>query len=126
MMQYPHGKAVEVAHLIIDILNRYKRAVGLPPTTTDATSVRFNGIVSAILNLWEVEDSGVLISPERNHENWRVLMTNGGWKCGEVVDEVLKTHPALVHYNDVPILFKVNDLIFLNVARANKPEKQDI
>jgi hypothetical protein len=58
---------------------------------------------------------------QMNHNNWLARMTRDGWVYGEKLDEELKTHPALVAYEFVPELYKANDIIFLAIVNANRP-----
>lgn len=115
MSQFLHDKAVAVAYKVVDAVNAYKEAVGLP--LTPRTYDRIEGIVAGVLKAWDDPNQTAQI----NHNRWQVQMTQDGWVWGEVVDEVLKTHPALVAYQNVPDAYKVNDLIFLAIVKAHRP-----
>jgi hypothetical protein len=56
-----------------------------------------------------------------NHNQWMTHMIQKGWVWGEEVDEELKKHPALVDWDAVMDLYKVNDLIFLAIANKHRP-----
>lgn len=55
-------------------------------------------------------------TPEDSHKNWMEHKLKDGWKYGEVKDEVLKTHPCLVPYNELPENQKVKDYLFKAVV----------
>ena len=110
-----YSKAVDVAYLVLDVVNTYKRTVNLPETPE--TAERLSGIIDGILHYWK----NPTISARDNHESWRERMINNGWAYGEQVNEELKTHPALVDFDDVPTLYRPNDILFLAVANHYRP-----
>lgn len=105
----------DLAILVVDTVNAYKRAVHLPETPK--TPERLAGIVAGIKNLWE--NPG--ISPYENHEAWAERMFADGWVHGPLLSEENKIHPALVPFEDVPDFYKINDLLFLAIVNANRP-----
>lgn len=51
-------------------------------------------------------------SPSASHESWMKQKTSEGWVYGEVKDEVKKTHPCYVPYDELPVEQKAKDYIF--------------
>lgn len=113
---FPREKAVDVAYKIVDVINAYKDAVGIP--VTPRKFERIDGIADGVIKVWENPGQSAQI----NHNNWVMSMTKNGWVYGEVLDEELKVHPAMVDYQYLPELYKVNDIIFLAIVNANRPE----
>ena len=48
-------------------------------------------------------------TPEMMHQNWMKTHLDTGWTYGEAKDEVLKTHPCLVEYDQLPEAQLVKD-----------------
>lgn len=120
MKKFPHDTAINTAYKALDVINAYKRAVNLPETPI-VQGERFDGIVQGVLNVWEHPH----ITPEENHNNWVEQMMENGWTYGELNEE-LKTHPALVNYEDIPFEYKVNDILFMAIVLANTPEMIEV
>lgn len=116
-MKYKDEDAQRVALMVMETVNAYKRAVHLPETPIDIQSQRFKSVVAGVLELWDNPE----VSPAENHDKWVERMKSDGWVYGYEVDEVTRTHPALLDYHDVPPFYKVNDLLFLNIVRSNFP-----
>lgn len=57
-------------------------------------------------------------TPEKSHETWSAKKLADGWVYGPVKDDVAKTHPCLVPYDELPEFQKVKDAIFVGVIRA--------
>jgi hypothetical protein len=65
------------------------------------------------------------LTPEESHENWMDFKINDGWVWGEVKDEVKKTHPLLIPYNDLMFKDQIKDELFsaiVNVFKAGNNE----
>lgn len=56
------------------------------------------------------------ITPEQSHKSWLKHKRENGWVYGEVKDEVKKTHPCMVPYEELPIEQKIKDYIFKAVV----------
>ena len=54
-----------------------------------------------------------LPTPEEAHNSWMESYFKMGWKYGEKRDPILKTHPDLVPYDNLPQDEKDKDAIFL-------------
>lgn len=107
------------ARNVLNVVNTYKRAIGVaetPVPDAGVASERLNGVIDGVLRAWDNPDE----TPEQNHQQWMDSMLARGWTLGNL-DEANKTHPALVPYAELPALYLVNDLLFLNVVQANKP-----
>ncbi|MBS0453966.1 MAG: hypothetical protein JSS14_21910 [Proteobacteria bacterium] len=58
------------------------------------------------------------LTPEQSHSLWMEEKRRTGWKYGEVKDEVAKTHPCFVPYEQLPAEQKVKDYLFRAVVRT--------
>jgi hypothetical protein len=61
--------------------------------------------VRAVLN-------GEASSPEEQHDLWMRTKLEEGWRHGERKDEIAKTHPCLVPYEQLPPEQRVKDHLF--------------
>jgi hypothetical protein len=57
-------------------------------------------------------------TPGAQHEAWRAARITEGWTYGAVKDPVIKTHPCLVPYEDVPYADKAKDRIVIDITQA--------
>lgn len=57
-------------------------------------------------------------TPEESHANWCDYKTSHGWVYGEVKDEVAKTHPCLVPYDQLPPEQQLKDDLFSAIVKA--------
>jgi len=67
-----------------------------------------------------------LPTPEEAHNSWMKSYFEMGWKYGEKRDPVLKTHPDLVPYNELPKDERDKDAIFLALVWAVKAIVKEI
>lgn len=51
-------------------------------------------------------------TPEQSHENWLKEKEADGWVYGEVKDPVLKQHPCMRPYNELPVEQRAKDYLF--------------
>lgn len=66
--------------------------------------------------------SHLTMTPEGSHESWMKEKLSNGWSYGDVKDEMKKTHPCLVPYNELPAAQKAKDYLFRAVVHsAYKP-----
>jgi hypothetical protein len=56
---------------------------------------------------------GKLPTPEEAHNSWVKAYKKMGWKYGKKRDSVLKTHPNMVSFHDLPLDEQQKDAIFL-------------
>lgn len=54
--------------------------------------------------------------PSEQHEAWKDDKVKAGWVYGEVKDEVAKTHPCIIGYDDLPIDQRMKDYIFGSIV----------
>lgn len=52
------------------------------------------------------------VSPARMHEEWMKAKAQTGWVYGKVKDEILRTHPCMVPYDELPMEQKIKDYLF--------------
>ena len=63
--------------------------------------------------------------PVGQHESWCIEKHDSGWTHGVVKDEVAKTHPCLVPYDQLPKEQQAKDALFGAVAQALIPYLTD-
>lgn len=56
--------------------------------------------------------------PVESHENWMRFKLSRGWTYGRRKDEVAKTHPLLVPYDELPASQQLKDHLFTAIVRA--------
>lgn len=56
--------------------------------------------------------------PDASHASWCAKKVVDGWVYGEVKDSLLKTHPCLVPYADLPLEQRMKDYLFVSVVRG--------
>ncbi|MDJ0404044.1 RyR domain-containing protein [Rhodococcus erythropolis] len=61
-------------------------------------------------------------TPEELHESWSASKLSDGWVFGPVKDAVVKTHPCLIPYAELPEGQKTKDRLFRAVVSALAPE----
>jgi hypothetical protein len=57
-------------------------------------------------------------SPRESHQGWCEFKTAHGWTLGPVKDEVAKTHPLLVPYDQLPPSQQLKDHLFVAIVKA--------
>lgn len=57
-------------------------------------------------------------SPRESHESWLKQKQEEGWQYGLVKDQLARTHPCMVEYDQLPEDQKMKDVLFVAVARA--------
>jgi hypothetical protein len=58
------------------------------------------------------------VGPEKLHESWCDFKRADGWVYGPVKDVLLKTHPCLVPYCDLPKDQKLKDVLFAAIVKV--------
>ena len=58
------------------------------------------------------------ITPRQLHENWIAFKLNDGWSYGPERIDVLKQHPCMCPYDDLPKEQRNKDAMFQAVVRA--------
>ena len=57
-------------------------------------------------------------TPAEMHAAWSEHKLREGWTYGREKDEVAKTHPCLVPYDELPEDQRLKDRVFINVIKA--------
>jgi hypothetical protein len=52
------------------------------------------------------------------HDQWCADKLVAGWKHGPVKDSVLKTHPCLIDYHELPFEQRLKDKLFIAIVNA--------
>jgi hypothetical protein len=58
--------------------------------------------------------------PETSHKSWMQEKIDTNWTYGEVKDEVAKTHPCLVQFDELPVDQQAKDYIFRQIVHSLK------
>ena len=58
------------------------------------------------------------LTAAESHENWVRYKVSHGWVYGAVKDTVVKTHPCLVPYEELPVDQRVKDHLFRSIVWA--------
>ena len=61
--------------------------------------------------------AGPALTPRRSHEAWCEAKRAAGWVYGPEKDPILKTHPCLRPYGDLPAYQQAKDRVFLAIVR---------
>lgn len=62
-------------------------------------------------------------SPAHSHNNWLKHKQLTDWKYGPVKDELAKTHPCFVSFEDLPPMQQAKDKLFQAVVHALAPQR---
>ena len=57
-------------------------------------------------------------TPAESHQLWMDSKLADGWRYGPVKDEIKKTHPDLVAYNELPDEEKLKDHLFITIVKC--------
>ena len=49
------------------------------------------------------------MTPEESHNNWMKMKASQGWVYGPIKDFLMKTHPDMVPYNELPEVERAKD-----------------
>ena len=63
-------------------------------------------------------EHGLFLRAEDNHQHWMEQKAADGWVYGPVKDQIAKTHPAMVPYDQLPQREKHKDALFSSIAQA--------
>jgi len=63
------------------------------------------------------------VGPEASHESWMAQKLAEGWEYGLVKDPVLKIHPCIKPFADLPKEQQIKDHLFRAVVHAMRPPK---
>lgn len=74
---------------------------------------RHSCIEGVLFHLWNPD-----ATPEQSHERWMSGKRNEGWVYGSVKDPVLKTHPCMRPYGELPIEQRLKDHLFKTVVNV--------
>lgn len=64
-------------------------------------------------------------TPEQLHESWALDKISAGYSYGPVKDDVEKTHPCLVSYEDLPLEQRRKDYLFQGVVLSLTDDLDD-
>lgn len=112
-------KAVDIARVCHNINKAYCESIGdtSQPTWEDAPEWQQESAIDGVIFHMEKERT-----PDESHYNWLRQKMNDGWVYGEVKDPVAKTHPCIVHYNELPPEQRTKDYLFKAVVDSLEEE----
>lgn len=84
------------------------------PTWDDAPDWQRSSAIAGIEGI----ANGSIQQPRDAHDSWSDHKRKEGWTWGEVKDPVLKTHPCLVPYDQLPAEQQIKDHLFFAIVRA--------
>ena len=56
--------------------------------------------------------------PKQSHESWLRKKIDDGWKYGEKKDPILKEHPCMLPYAELPIEQRAKDMLFVHIVKG--------
>ena len=74
------------------------------------------GIKKKMISAIDKIQSGEISTPLEAHNNWMRDRRAAGWVWGLTKDEVNKTHPCLVEYEELPEDERIKDDIFFSIV----------
>lgn len=58
-----------------------------------------------------------------SHDSWMAVKLDEGWVYGEVKDPIVKTHPCMVPFEELPKHQQIKDAIFRSIVHAITDKK---
>lgn len=62
--------------------------------------------------------SGLTLTPEQSHQEWMHHKIMDGWTYGPEKDELKKTHPCMIPYQELSADQRAKDYIFAGIVHA--------
>lgn len=108
------------ARVCHEVNRAYCQAIGddSQPTWEDAPNWQKESALLGV-SLHTFNDVG----PEASHESWMAQKLAEGWEYGLVKDPILKIHPCIKPFADLPKEQQVKDHLFRAVVHAMRPPK---
>lgn len=104
----------EIAQVCHEVNRAYCEAVG--DTSQKAWKFASNEQKQSIIDGVKYFLANPHATPELQHEQWMQSKLFNGWSYGPEKDEIKKTHPCLIPYNQLPQEQKVKDFLFQAVV----------
>ncbi len=114
-----HALEVAIAMVCHEANRAYCAAIGdhSQPAWEDAPEWQVESAINGVRYHLAHPDS----TPADSHESWLREKRAGGWVFGPEKDEVLRTHPCMVPYEELPAEQRAKDALFLGIVRALEP-----
>lgn len=107
-------KTAELAHELNRAIRLFVDPEDNTPNWANAPQDQIDSTLDGIKFVTENPDA----TPEQQHEQWSKFKTESGWVYGPVKDEVKKTHPCLVPYNELDAFDRIKDTIYGTAVRV--------
>lgn len=106
----------DIAHVAHEVNRAFCRAIGdnSQKSWEEAPEWQVKSAINGVKFHVENPDA----QPEDSHKSWLAEKERDGWVYGEVKDEVKKTHPCCVPYDQLPENQKAKDYIYSAVVKT--------
>lgn len=112
-----YADAARIAH---EVNRAYCESIGdtTQPEWSKAPDWQQTSAINGIRAHWTALASGRQPSPRESHDAWIAEKFASGWKFGPVKDAEKKEHPCIVPYDELPLIQRAKDMLFVAVAKA--------
>ncbi len=69
-----------------------------------------------VMNGARVIKEGKVTGPEESHENWVIVKENEGWTHRDEKNSIMKTHPCMLPFNELPEEQQMKDHLFFAIV----------
>ena len=109
----------DIARVCHEINRAYCIAIGdmSQPTWSDAPDWQKHSAVNGVM----AHVKNPKMTPEESHQLWLNEKEAAGWTYAQEKDAVLKTHPCILPYEQLPLEQRVKDHLFSATVRALSP-----
>jgi hypothetical protein len=104
----------EIARIVHGAIQGLQYVLGEPNPAPPWDTVTPEMHESVILGVRRIKDGA---SPRDNHEGWLRFKQDHGWAYGPVKDEVIKTHPCMLAWEELPLRQQHKDELFALIVR---------
>jgi len=106
----------QIAHVAHEVNRAYCQALGdnSQPTWEEAPDWQKSSAMNGVALHLDNPDAG----PEASHESWYAEKEAAGWISGPDKDPKKKTHPCMVPFDELPLVYQAKDFIFRAVVHA--------
>lgn len=113
----PLDVIAEACHEANRVVTRHIGDVPVQPAWADAPEGMRESCLRGVRFALEKPDA----TSEEMHGSWMAAQLAAGWRWGPKRDDVAKTHPALVPFDDLPPEVRAKDRLFRSIVRALAP-----
>lgn len=108
---------IKIAKMCHEINKLYNKLMGCDTLSwEDLDEKTKDGIMVSVNRVIDNPD----ITPSEIHDIWVKSKIKQGWKYGDVLCYTNKTHPCLIDYDELSILDKIKDEMFISIVNILK------